>query len=226
VIEGLDRFAEPLLRLVVALVLVLMAVSVHAAGQAWVALRRGDPTAASAGRISLWPLAHFDWIGCVFLPAVLVLTPVPGGLILGYGRPIPVDPGRLRRPKADFSLVAAAGPASNLALALGLALAGALVFHGLKLDSPEAALLLGAAICINVTLACVQLLPLPGFDGLKALYAFLPDEWCWHLQRGERYFLLVLAMAVGFHALDWALYPGLQLSRWLCAAAGVPLPAL
>jgi Zn-dependent protease len=85
---------------------------------------------------------------------------------------------------------------------------------------------LGAAVSINVTLACVQLLPLPGFDGLKVLYAFLPDEWCWQLQRSERYFLLVLAMAVGLNALDWALYPGLQLSRWLCAAAGVPMPAL
>jgi Zn-dependent protease len=224
--EGLDRFAEPLLRVAVALVLVLLAVSVHAAGQAWMALRRGDPTAASAGRVSLWPLAHFDWIGCVFLPAVLVLSPAPGGLILGYGRPVPVDPGGLKRPKADFSLVAVAGPAANLLLALGLAFLGALLFQGLKLESPAAALLLGAAIHINVILACVQLLPLPGFDGLKALYAFLPDEWCWHLQRGERYFLLVLAMAVFFHALDWALYPGLQLSRWLCTAAGVPLPAL
>ena len=67
---------------------------------------------------------------------------------------------------------------------------------------------------------------LPGFDGLKALYVFLPDEWCWTLQRSERYFLIVLAMAAFFRVLDWALYPGLQLGRWLCAFAGVPMPAL
>jgi Zn-dependent protease len=224
VIDGLDRFAEPLLHALVAAVLLVLAVSVHESGHAWAALKRGDPTAAERGRLSWLPFSHFDLVGCLLLPLILVLA--HAGFIMGYGRPTPVDPGRLKRPKADFSLVSLAGPAANLALALGLSLLGALGFQGLKLDSPEAALLLGAAIAINVTLACVNLLPLPGFDGLKALYAFLPDEWCWRLQRGEGLFLGVLLLAVLFGAMDLALYPSFWLGRALCTLAGVPLPAL
>ena len=223
-IDGLDRFAEPLLHAAVCAVLLLLAVSAHEAGHAWAAQRRGDPTAAAQGRLSLLPFSHFDWIGCLLFPVLLVWAHSP--YIIGFGRPTPVDPGRLKRPKADFSLVALAGPLANLALALALTLLGALGFQGLGLHSPEGALLLGAAIAINITLACFNLLPLPGFDGLKALYAFLPDEWCWRLQRGERYFLMVLLLAAWLGPLDLALYPGFWLSRVLCGLAGVPLPAL
>jgi Zn-dependent protease len=222
--EGLDRFAEPLLHALVAAVLLILAVCAHEAGHAWAALKRGDPTAAERGRISLLPFTHFDWVGCVLLPVLLVWS--QAGLVFGYAKPTPVDPGRLKRPKADFSLVALAGPAANLVLALGLGALGALGFRGLGLVSPEAGLLVGAAISINITLACVNLLPLPGFDGLKALYAFLPDEWCWRLQRGERYFLVILLVAAWFNALDLALYPAFWLGRVLCSLAGVPLPAL
>jgi len=205
-------------------VLLILAVSVHEAGHAWAALQRGDPTAADKGRLSWLPFSHFDLVGCLLLPALLVWA--HAGFIMGYGKPTPVDPGRLKRPKADFSLVSLAGPGANLAAALSLALIGALAFHGLKLDNPPAALLLGSAIAINVTLACVNLLPLPGFDGLKALYAFLPDEWCWRLQRGERFFLTVMLLAAWFGALDLALYPGFWLGHALCGLAGVPLPVL
>ena len=93
------------------------------------------------------------------------------------------------------------------------------------LRSPEAGLLLGVAIAINVMLAFFNLLPLPGFDGLKALYVFLPDEWCWRLQRGERYFLVIMLLAAWFGPLNMALYPGFWLSRLLGGLAGVPVPA-
>lgn len=202
-----------------AAVLLLLAVSVHEAGHAWAALKRGDPTAAEKGRVSLLPFTHFDLVGCLVLPALLAWIHAP--FILGFGKPSPVDPGRLKRPKADFSLVAAAGPGANLSLALGLTLAGAAIFQGLKWQSPEGALLFKAAIAINVTLAWLNILPLPGFDGLKALYAFLPDEWCWRLQRGERYFLMILLLAAWFGALDAALIPGFWLSDRLCDLAGV-----
>ena len=204
--------------------MLLLAVSVHEAGHAWTALKRGDPTALRAGRVSLLPFSHFDWLGCLLLPALLVWIHSP--YIIGFGRPTPVDPASLKRPKADFSLVSLAGPLANLALALALALVGAIGFLGLGLRSPEAGLLLGAAIAINVMLACFNLLPLPGFDGLKALYVFLPDEWCWRLQRGERYFLVIMLLAAWFGPLNMALYPGFWLSRLLCGLAGVPVPAL
>lgn len=208
----------------VLLPLLLLAVSVKEAGHAGMAYWRGDATARDRGRASLLPFTHFDWIGCLALPALLAWLPLP--YIVGYGKPIPVDPARLKRPKADFSIVALAGPLANVAAALGLALLSALLFLGLRLQSPEAGLILGTAIVLNALLACLNLLPLPGFNGLKVFYAFLPDEWCWRLQNGDRYFLSILVLAACFGALDLALIPGFWLGRSLCHLAGLPLPAL
>jgi Zn-dependent protease len=221
--EGLPAFTETPARIAVAVSLMLLAVSAHEAGHAWAADRCGDPTARKAGRVSLLPFTHIDPVGSLLLPALLALVKAP--FIIGYARPTPVDPARLRRPKPDFSLVAAAGPAANLAMALAFSLLGGFLFRGLGFESAELGLLLGGAIAVNAWLACLNLLPLPGFDGLKALYAFLPDEWCWRLQAGERYFLVVLVLATWLGALNIALLPGLWLSRWLCAAAGVGLPS-
>ena len=108
VIDGLDPLADPLLHLAIAVGMLLLAVSVHEAGHAWAALKRGDPTALRAGRVSLLPFSHFDWIGCLFFPVLLVWAHSP--YIIGFGRPTPVDPASLKHPKADFSLVSLAGP--------------------------------------------------------------------------------------------------------------------
>lgn len=225
-----------MLRLAVGLPLLLLAVAAHEAGHAWAAWRLGDPTARDQGRVTLLPFAHFHWLGCLALPGLLLALKAP--FLLGYGKPTPVDPGRLRNPKAGFSLAALAGPAANLGLALALAAGGALAFRVLGAESPEAAHVLGVALVVNAWLGCVNLLPLPGFDGLKVLYAFLPEEWCWRLQRSDAFFLVLLGTAVllsavhpGFRAfffglLGLALAPAAALSGRLCLLAGVPLPPL
>jgi Zn-dependent protease len=213
---------EKLVQILVFLPLLLLALSAHEAAHAWAAWRLGDSTAKEQGRLSLLPFGHLDPIGSVLLPLGLALLQAP--FLVGYAKPTPVDPGRLQPSKAGFSLVALAGPLGNLLLGLLLSLLGLLLFRGLGLESAAGRELLGAAILVNTVLATLNLLPLPGFDGLKALYVLLPDEWCWRLHRGEGWFLPVLVVAAWLQILDAALWPGLWLGQELCGLAGVPTP--
>jgi Zn-dependent protease len=213
-----------LTRLLLYLPLLLLAVSAHEAAHAWAARWRGDDTAARLGRLSLLPFVHVDLWGTLVLPGLLVAMQSP--FLIGYAKPTPVDPGRLRRPKADFSVVALAGPVGNLALALALTLVGALAFVWLGVESAEARLIVAAGIFLNVMLACLNLLPLPGFDGMKALYFLLPDRWCWRLQQAEPYFLVILVLAAFTQVLDLALLPVHPITDALCTIAGTGRPSL
>jgi Zn-dependent protease len=213
---------EILIQALVFLPLLVLALSAHEAAHAWAALRLGDPTGRDHGRLSLLPFGHLDLIGSLLLPVAMLLMRSP--FLVGYAKPTPVDPGRLRSPKADFSLVALAGPLGNLALALALAAVGTLLFRGLGIDNGPARALVGVGILTNTVLAMLNLLPLPGFDGLKALYAFLPDEWCWQLQRGERFFVMALLVAAALQVLGIVLWPGLWLGQALCDFSGAGLP--
>ena len=106
---------------------VLLSLTVHEAAHAWTADRLGDPTARLLGRVSLNPIVHMDLIGTVILPLVAVASGFP---VIGWAKPVPVNMSRLREPRRDFMMVAAAGPASNVVMA---ALA-ALAFHLLVTD--------------------------------------------------------------------------------------------
>lgn len=203
----------------VLLPMLLLALSAHEAAHAWAALRLGDPTAHKLGRTSLLPFRHIDPLGSLVLPALLLLVRAP--FLIGYAKATPVDPGRFRDPKSGFSQVALAGPLANLGLALVLAALGALLVRGLGFEDPGLVQLLSAGIVVNALLGGLNLLPLPGFDGLKALYALLPDAWCWQLHKAERWFVLVLVLAAWTRALDVALYPALRLGQVLCVWAGL-----
>ena len=98
----------------------LFAMVLHEYAHGWVAYRCGDPTAKLQGRLTMNPLAHIDPFGTVILP--LLCLAMPGGFLLGWAKPVPIDPRRMRQPRRDMALVAAAGPAMNLALAIGSAL--------------------------------------------------------------------------------------------------------
>ncbi|HTB21135.1 MAG TPA: site-2 protease family protein [bacterium] len=215
---------ETLVRILVYVPLLLLAISAHEAAHAWTAFKRGDPTAKDLGRATLMPFVHVDLLGSLILPALLLATQAP--FIFGYAKPTPVNPGLLKSPKRDFSLVALAGPCANLALALLFTGVGALAFRAFGFDSPEARLLVGAGIVINVLLFWINLLPLPGLDGLKVLYRFLPDEWCWRLQRGNQFFFPILVLVWVLGLLDLALVPAVSFSSGLCAAAGAGRPPL
>src|SRR5262245_12818822 len=97
------------------MIVLVASLSVHEAAHAWAANQLGDPTARLLGRLSLNPAAHVDVIGTLIFPLVAISTGLP---LIGWAKPVPVDFRHLRHPRRDFALVAAAGPASNVLLAI------------------------------------------------------------------------------------------------------------
>jgi len=178
---------------------VLFAVTVHEVAHGWVAYRLGDKTAFILGRLSLNPIKHIDLVGTIIVPLVLLLL---GGFIFGWAKPVPISARNLRNPKRDMMLVAAAGPLSNILMAVtwafiakfglwlahfGFAWAFAIAYMG------------SAGIMINSILAVLNLLPIPPLDGSHILMGFLPVKWCMKIQRIEPYgfFVLLLLLATG-----------------------------
>jgi Zn-dependent protease len=160
------------------LVVLISSLSVHEAAHAFAADRLGDPTARQLGRLSLNPAVHVDPIGTLLFPLIAFMTGVP---LIGWAKPVPVDPRYLKHPKRDFALIAAAGPASNLVMA-GL---GAIVLQlartsagpgdivGGALTGPLGALFFTFTI-VNVLLAVFNMIPVPPLDGGNVLLGVLP----------------------------------------------------
>lgn len=157
---------------------VLFAITLHEAAHGYVARHFGDLTAERAGRISLNPLRHIDPLGTILVPGLIVaLSSLAGAppILFGWAKPVPVNFGRLRRPKADMLWVAAAGPGANLVMALGWAL-----LFKLALLSPQSlyalplARMADAGIEINAVLMLLNLLPLPPLDGGRIAVSLLP----------------------------------------------------
>jgi len=156
----------------VAAIPILLAITLHEVAHGRVALRFGDRTAEAAGRLSLNPVRHIDPIGTVLVPMLLLWL---GGFLFGWAKPVPVNPSRLRRPRQDMVWVAAAGPASNLLMALGWAVvlsysqhrAGGVVAEWLQTMA-------SIGVSINLLLAVFNMLPIPPLDGGRVLANLLP----------------------------------------------------
>ncbi|HZD26966.1 MAG TPA: site-2 protease family protein [Alphaproteobacteria bacterium] len=173
---------------------VLFAVTLHEAAHGFAAWRLGDDTAYRAGRLSLNPFRHVDPFGTVLLPALLLILRSP--FLFGWAKPVPVSFGKLRHPRRDMVLVAAAGPGMNLALAA----VSALLFH--LLDAlPLAAAnwtahTLYNSILLNLVLAVFNALPLPPLDGGRIAVGLLPAPLSRPLAGLEPYGLGILLAVV------------------------------
>lgn len=183
---------------------VIFAITVHEAAHGYAARHFGDMTAAAAGRISLNPLRHIDPIGTLLVPGLTLLV---GGILFGWAKPVPVNFGRLRHPKKDMLWVAAAGPGSNLAMAMLWALAIKLsVLFPQSIALPLA--LMGAAgISINVVLLVLNLLPLPPLDGGRIAVSLLPHSLAYRFAAIERYGFAILLLLVFTNILGRILWP-------------------
>jgi Zn-dependent protease len=170
----------------------VFAVTVHEAAHGWVADRLGDPTARRLGRITFNPLPHIDLLGTILVP-LLMLTFT--GFLIGWAKPVPVAIRRLRHPKRDMAIVAAAGPAVNLAMAilwsLALVLAHHLV-HALPAVAVPLLLMSIAGVFINLVLMAINLLPVPPLDGGRILTGVLPQPAAGLLARIEPFGLFIL----------------------------------
>jgi Zn-dependent protease len=183
-----DHASFNLLAAAAGIAIVLASLTVHEAAHAWTAEQLGDSTARRLGRVSLNPLVHIDPIGTVLLPLIAVLSNFP---LIGWAKPVPVDMRQLAHPRRDFAVIAAAGPLSNIGLAV---IAAVLVRFAGETSGTERFLV--GFLQTNVFLAVFNLLPVPPLDGSRVLLSILPLSLARAFVRFERVGLLVVLLVV------------------------------
>ncbi|NBW53055.1 MAG: site-2 protease family protein [Betaproteobacteria bacterium] len=191
---------------------IIFAITVHEAAHGYAAKHFGDLTAYNQNRISLNPLRHIDPIGTIVLPALTVLL---GGILFGWAKPVPVNFMNLRHPKKDMLWVAAAGPLSNLIMAIFWT-----ILFGRSAYFPESMSLfiqqMGVAgISINLSLMVLNLIPLPPLDGGRIAVSLLPNHLAHKYAQIERYGFLILIILLMTHILDLIIFPLIQISQSL-----------
>ncbi|QZD88991.1 site-2 protease family protein [Qipengyuania aurantiaca] len=187
----------------------IIAIVFHEVAHGWVALALGDTTARDMGRLTLNPIKHVDPVGTLLVPGALALM---GGPIFGWAKPVPVNARRLDNPRYGMMAVAAAGPGTNILLAL----VGAVVFGVIAgfasnwgVGVPEWLMTaFGAFILINVFLALFNMLPIPPFDGSHIVGGLMPRRWAHHWQKLQAMGMLLLVVLI---AATWA-FPD---ARWI-----------
>ncbi len=198
---------------------VIIAVTFHEAAHGFVAHRFGDDTALLAGRVTFNPLKHIDPFGTVLLPALLLVT---SGFLFGYAKPVPVNFGRLQHPRRDMVLVALAGPATNVLLAI----ASSLLFYAVDFTPRSIEVWLARNLVNSLQM------PIPPLDGGRVAVGILPRFLAYPLARLEPYGMLILMLifilsyagarsVLGFSLLGWLISgPAEALIRFVLAVTG------
>lgn len=177
--------------------ILIFSVVVHEVSHGYAALMQGDKTAQYEGRLTLNPIKHLEWFGSFFLPVVSYFL---GGFVFGWAKPVPYNPYNLRNQKWGQAYVGAAGPLSNISLAVifGLLmrflpgtigfLPGAFVLNFLNIA--------GTIVLLNLVLAFFNLVPIPPLDGSKILFSVLPYHWRSVQNFLEQYSLFLLLIFI------------------------------
>lgn len=176
---------------------VLLSITLHEAAHAWIAYRCGDTTAKMLGRLSANPLKHIDPIGTVLVP-ILIAVLSGFNFVFGWAKPVPINTNHLRNRRRDIALVAAAGPISNILMALFWAAFTKLGFI-LNPQASNLALFMvlsgQAGVMINVVLAIINLLPIPPLDGSRIMASILPSKLADYYMEIERFgFIIVILL--------------------------------
>lgn len=200
---------------------VLFAITVHEAAHGYVARRLGDDTAYMLGRVTLNPVKHIDPVGTILIPVMLLLFGSP--FLFGYAKPVPVNFGRLRKPKRDMIWVALAGPGANLAQALFWSVV-LTVLLTMGIDERFFIGMCKAGIVFNLMLAAFNLFPLPPLDGGRVLVGLLPPRQAYAFSRIEPWgFFIVLGLALMGLIGGWWMWPLVNAGRSLLTALGLSI---
>ncbi|MDN3986810.1 site-2 protease family protein [Zwartia vadi] len=196
---------------------VIFAITLHEAAHGYVARLFGDPTATQLGRVTLNPIKHIDPMGTIAVPiGILLMSKLVGGpfLLFGWAKPVPVDFGRLRRPKRDMLWVALAGPAANLFMAILWAVSLRLLFESGDRSSFWFQMA-QIGISINLTLMALNLLPIPPLDGGRVLFSLLPNQLAWQFGRIEPFGLWIVIALLATGTLATLIAPMMSLGEWV-----------
>ncbi|MGD8370529.1 MAG: site-2 protease family protein [Syntrophobacterales bacterium] len=203
-----------LLDVVFQVLILFFSVIIHEVAHGYAALTLGDPTARQAGRLTLNPIKHMDPWGTVVLPLFLILVRSP--FLVGWARPVPVNPLRMRDPKKGMMLVGAAGPLANIALIL----LSALALRSMPFSAPPILFDLFKYCCaINIILALFNLVPVPPLDGSKVVAGILPPKMRAAYVGLERYGIFIIIGLLYLGLLDQVIIPLFRIIFYLLVQA-------
>lgn len=187
----------------------ILAITVHEVAHGWVAHKCGDPTAKMLGRITLNPVKHIDLVGTIIIPIALLLLS-GGRFTFGYAKPVPVDFRNLRHPRGDMALVALAGPVSNFMMAILWAVIAKIGFSIGASNLVLAKVLLAfgvAGVQINLVLGILNLIPIPPLDGSRVVTSVLSAKNAIHYNSLERYGFIILIILIATGILGKFMWP-------------------
>jgi|TARA_B100001146_G_scaffold128380_1_gene112577 Zn-dependent protease len=174
--------------LLIYIIPLLFAITLHEAAHGWVASKLGDHTARMMGRVTLNPIKHVDPVGTILVPLALLLMPGVG-FIFGWAKPVPINFRALRSQKSGMIWVALAGPGANFLMAIGWLI---LAIISLKLELFILYSMARVGIFLNILLAVFNLLPIPPLDGSRVISALLPGPLAYKYGQFEQYGFLIL----------------------------------
>jgi Zn-dependent protease len=187
-------------RLILVLLVLVFSCVVHEVVRVWVADKLGDPTGRLSGRLTLNPLPHIDPFWTILMPLICLSF---GGLVLGGPKPAPINPMNFKNPRAGVTIVALMGPGSYIALAIvGVAVLALASHSGSSLMHAESynAFVVFQMVLLNVSLAALNLIPLPPFDGSRILHFLLGPSADRAFARLEAFSFLIVLLVLLFLA--------------------------